>query len=112
MNQLLTAVDVPSGRVHYGPERTGEVRNIYASPVGAANRVYITDRRGATLVGNGPDVLTKVSRVGHDLKLDHGVGICGKEGQSVPVGVGIPTIKVDQLTVGGTALTSGSSFQG
>ncbi len=68
--------------------------------------------RGATLVGNGPDVLTKVSRVGHDLKLDHGLGICGKEGQSVPVGVGIPTIKIDQLTVGGTTLTSGSNFQG
>ena len=58
--------------------------------------------RGATLVGNGPDVLTKISRVGHDLKLDGGVGTCGKEGQSVPVGVGIPTIRIDELTVGGT----------
>jgi TldD protein len=68
--------------------------------------------RGATLIGNGPDVLTKVSRVGHDLRLDNGVGICGKEGQSVPVGVGIPTIKVDLLTVGGTQLASGSTFTG
>jgi TldD protein len=67
--------------------------------------------KGATLIGNGPDVLTKVSRVGHDLRLDHGIGTCGKQGQSVPVGVGIPTIRVDELTVGGTALTSGSSFQ-
>lgn len=58
--------------------------------------------RGATLIGNGPDVLTKISRVGHDLKLDGGVGTCGKEGQSVPVGVGIPTIRIDELTVGGT----------
>ncbi len=59
--------------------------------------------KGATLIGNGPDVLTRVSMVGNDLKLDEGVGTCGKDGQSVPVGVGIPTIKVDRLTVGGTA---------
>lgn len=59
--------------------------------------------RGATLIGNGPDVLTKVSMVGNDLKLDQGVGTCGKEGQSVPVGVGQPTLKVDELTVGGTS---------
>ncbi|MGH8293314.1 MAG: metalloprotease TldD [Gammaproteobacteria bacterium] len=59
--------------------------------------------RGATLIGNGPDVLTRVSMVGNDLKLDAGVGTCGKEGQSVPVGVGLPTLRVDELTVGGTA---------
>jgi TldD protein len=58
--------------------------------------------RGATLIGNGPDVLTRVSRIGHDLALDRGVGTCGKDGQSVPVGVGLPTIRVDGLTVGGT----------
>ena len=58
--------------------------------------------KGATLIGNGPDVLTRVSRVGHDLKLDEGVGTCGKDGQSVPVGVGLPTIRVDGITVGGT----------
>src|SRR5438477_1470122 len=57
--------------------------------------------KGATLIGNGPDVLTRVSMVGNDLKLDEGVGTCGKDGQAVPVGVGIPTIKVDRLTVGG-----------
>ena len=59
--------------------------------------------KGATLIGNGPDVLTKVSMVGNDLQLDTGIGVCGKAGQSVPVGVGQPTLKVDELTVGGTA---------
>jgi TldD protein len=59
--------------------------------------------RGATLIGNGPEALKYVSMVGNDLKLDEGIGICGKEGQSVPVGVGIPTIKLDKMTVGGTA---------
>jgi TldD protein len=57
---------------------------------------------GATLIGNGPDILTKVTRIGHDLALDEGVGTCGKAGQSVPVGVGLPTILVSEITVGGT----------
>ncbi len=59
--------------------------------------------KGATLIGNGPDVLTRVTLVGNDLKLDDGVGTCGKDGQSVPVGVGQPTLKIEGLTVGGTA---------
>lgn len=59
--------------------------------------------RGATLIGNGPDVLTRVSMIGNDLELDPGVGTCGKDGQGVPVGVGQPTLRVDGLTVGGTA---------
>jgi TldD protein len=58
--------------------------------------------KGATLIGNGPDVLTRVSMVGNDLQLDEGIGTCGKDGQSVPVGVGTPTLKVDEITVGGT----------
>lgn len=58
--------------------------------------------KGATLIGNGPDVLTRVSMVGNDMQLDSGIGTCGKDGQSVPVGVGQPTIRIDQLTVGGT----------
>ena len=62
--------------------------------------------KGATLIGNGPDVLTRVSMVGNDLELDTGVGTCGKDGQSVPVGVGQPTLKVDGLTVGGTRVSS------
>jgi TldD protein len=58
--------------------------------------------KGATLIGNGPEALTRVSRVGHDLALDEGVGTCGKDGQSVPVGVGLPTTRIDGVTVGGT----------
>jgi TldD protein len=59
--------------------------------------------KGATIIGNGPDALTRVSMIGNDMKLDPGVGVCGKEGQSVPVGVGQPTLRIDRLTVGGTA---------
>jgi TldD protein len=59
--------------------------------------------KGATLIGNGPDALTRVAMIGDDLQLDPGIGTCGKEGQSVPVGVGQPTLRIDRLTVGGTA---------
>jgi len=58
--------------------------------------------KGATLIGNGPDALTRVSMVGNDLALDEGIGTCGKDGQSVPVGVGMPTLRIDAMTVGGT----------
>lgn len=77
----------------------------------SASEAYLIDNgkitcavKGATLIGNGPDVLTKVSMVGTDLELDSGVGTCGKDGQSVPVGVGQPTLKIDGLTVGGTSI--------
>jgi TldD protein len=76
----------------------------------SASEAYLIEKgrittpvKGATLIGNGPDVLTRVAMVGNDLRLDDGVGTCGKEGQSVPVGVGQPTLRVDGLTVGGTA---------
>jgi TldD protein len=62
--------------------------------------------KGATLIGNGPDVLTRVSMIGNDLQLDAGVGTCGKNGQSVPVCVGQPTLRIDRLTVGGTSSRS------
>jgi TldD protein len=58
--------------------------------------------KGATLIGNGPEVMNRVSMVGNDLALDAGVGTCGKDGQSLPVGVGQPTLKIDAITVGGT----------
>jgi TldD protein len=75
----------------------------------SASEAYLIEKgkvtrpvKGATLIGNGPDVLTRVSMVGNDLCLDPGIGTCGKEGQSVPVGVGQPTMRIDGLTVGGT----------
>jgi TldD protein len=67
------------------------------------NGVITTPVKGAMLIGDGPDALTRISMVGNNLRLDDGVGTCGKEGQSVPVGVGQPTLKIDELTVGGTA---------
>ena len=59
--------------------------------------------KGATLIGNGPDALTKITMIGNDMALDEGIGVCGKEGQSVPVGIGQPTLRIEGLTVGGTA---------
>ena len=59
--------------------------------------------KGATIVGSGPEALKKVTMIGNDMRLDSGVGVCGKEGQSVPVGVGQPTLRIEGLTVGGTA---------
>ncbi|MCB1744222.1 MAG: metalloprotease TldD, partial [Gammaproteobacteria bacterium] len=77
----------------------------------SASEAYLIEKgritrpvKGATLIGNGPEAMQRVSMVGNDLKLDSGVGTCGKEGQSVPVGVGQPTLRVDGLTVGGTAM--------
>lgn len=88
----------------------GQVDIVSGKFVFSASEAYLIENgkitapvKGATLVGNGPEVLTKVSMVGNDLALDSGIGICGKDGQSVPVGVGQPTLRVDALTVGGTA---------
>jgi TldD protein len=85
-------VDITSGKFVFSTSEAYLIKNGKIShPV-----------KGATLIGNGPEVLTRVSMVGNDLELDHGVGTCGKDGQSVPVGVGQPTLKIDALTVGGT----------
>jgi TldD protein len=86
-------VDITSGKFVFSVSEAYEIENGH---IGAP-------LKGATLIGNGPDVLTRVSRIGGDLELDRGVGTCGKDGQSVPVGVGLPTIRLDGITVGGTA---------
>jgi TldD protein len=85
-------VDITSGKFVFSASEAYLIKN------GKLTRPV----KGATLIGNGPDVLTRVSMVGNDMQLDPGVGTCGKEGQSVPVGVGQPTLKIDGLTVGGT----------
>jgi TldD protein len=85
-------VDITSGKFVFSASEAYLIEN---GKLGAAIK-------GATLIGNGPDVLMRVAMVGNDLKLDEGVGVCGKEGQSVPVGVGQPTLRIDGLTVGGT----------
>jgi TldD protein len=85
-------VDITSGRFVFSASEAYLIEN------GRVTRPV----KGATLIGNGPDVMNRVSMVGNDLALDSGVGVCGKEGQSVPVGVGQPTLRIDGLTVGGT----------
>jgi TldD protein len=85
-------VDITSGRFVFSASEA------YLIEKGKVTRPV----RGATLIGNGPDVMTRVSMVGNDLRLDAGIGVCGKDGQSVPVGVGQPTLRIDGLTVGGT----------
>jgi TldD protein len=86
-------VDITSGKFVFVASEAYRVKN---GKLGAP-------LKGATLIGNGPDVLTRVAMVGNDLELDAGVGVCGKDGQGVPVGVGQPTLRIDGLTVGGTA---------
>lgn len=105
--EIIASVDRGLYAVNFGG---GQVDITSGKFVFSASEAYLIENgkvtrpvKGATLVGNGPDVLTRVSMVGNDLKLDEGVGTCGKEGQSVPVGVGQPTLKVDALTVGGTS---------
>ncbi len=88
-------VDITSGKFVFSASEAYLIENgRVTSPI-----------KGVTLIGNGPEVLTRVSMVGHDLELDTGVGTCGKEGQSVPVGVGQPTMRIDRLTVGGVAVS-------
>lgn len=105
--EIIASVDKGLYAVNFGG---GQVDITNGKFVFSASEAYLIEHgkvtrpvRGATLIGSGPEVLTQVSMVGNDLALDEGVGVCGKDGQSVPVGVGMPTVKLDRLTVGGTA---------
>jgi len=105
--EIIASVDKGLYAVNFGG---GQVDITSGKFVFSASEAYLIENgklgrpvKGATLIGNGPDVLTQVSMVGNDLELDQGVGTCGKEGQSLPVGVGQPTLRVDELTVGGTS---------
>jgi len=105
-DEIIASVERGLYAVNFGG---GQVDITSGKFVFSASEAYLIENgrvtrpvKGATLIGSGPEVLTRVSMVGDDLALDKGVGVCGKEGQSVPVGVGQPTLKVDELTVGGT----------
>jgi TldD protein len=105
-DEIIASVDKGLYAVNFGG---GQVDITSGKFVFSASEAYLIEGgrvtapvKGATLIGNGPDVLTRVSMIGNDLQLDAGVGTCGKEGQSVPVGVGQPTLRIDGLTVGGT----------
>jgi TldD protein len=104
--EIIASVERGLYAVNFGG---GQVDITSGKFVFSASEAYLIEKgkvtrpvKGATLIGNGPDVLTRVNMVGNDLRLDTGVGTCGKEGQSVPVGVGQPTMRIDGLTVGGT----------
>ena len=94
----------------YAPQFSGGQVDITSGKfVFSASEAYLIENgkitaplKGATLISNGPDAMRRVSMVGNDLELDSGIGVCGKDGQSVPVGVGQPTLKIDGMTVGGT----------
>ncbi len=86
-------VDITNGKFVFSASQAYKIEN----------GKITTPIKGATIIGNGPDVLTRVSMVGKDMSLDSGIGTCGKDGQSVPVGVGQPTIRIDDMTVGGTS---------
>jgi TldD protein len=105
--EIIASVERGLYAVNFGG---GQVDITNGKFVFSANEAYLIEHgritrpvKGATLIGSGPDVLTRVAMLGNDLKLDEGVGVCGKEGQSVPVGVGMPTTKITAMTVGGTA---------
>lgn len=107
-NEIIASVDKGLYAVNFGG---GQVDITSGKFVFSASEAYVIENgkvtypvKGATLIGNGPEVLTRVSMVGNDLALDSGVGVCGKDGQSVPVGVGQPTMRIDGLTVGGVSV--------
>ena len=104
--EIISSVDKGLYAVNFAG---GQVDITSGKFVFSASEAYLIENgkvtrpvRGATLIGNGPEVMTRVSMVGNDLRLDNGVGVCGKDGQSVPVGVGQPTLRIESLTVGGT----------
>ena len=106
-NEIVASLDRGLYAVNFGG---GEVDITSGKFVFSASEAYWVEDgkiqypvKGATLIGNGPDALTRVSMIGNDMCLDSGIGMCGKEGQSVPVGVGQPTVRIEGLTVGGTA---------
>jgi TldD protein len=106
--EILASVKKGIYAVNFGG---GQVDITSGKFVFSASEAYLIENgklgapvKGATLIGNGPDSLTKVSMIGNDMKLDDGIGTCGKDGQGVPVGVGQPTLRIDGLTVGGTAV--------
>ena len=106
--EIISSVDKGVYAVNFGG---GQVDITSGKFVFSASEAYMIEKgkvtypvKGATLIGNGPEVLNRVSMLGNDLKLDSGVGVCGKEGQSVPVGVGQPTMRIDRLTVGGASV--------
>jgi TldD protein len=105
--EILKSVKKGLYAVNFGG---GQVDITSGKFVFSASEAYLVDDgkigapvKGATLIGNGPDALTRVKMIGNDMKLDPGVGTCGKDGQGVPVGVGQPTLMIENLTVGGTA---------
>jgi TldD protein len=104
--EIISSVDKGIYAPNFGG---GQVDITSGKFVFSASEAYLIEKgkvtrplKGAMLIGDGPEALNKISMVGNDLKLDSGVGTCGKEGQSVPVGVGQPTLKIDEITVGGT----------
>jgi len=106
--EIIASVDKGLFAVNFGG---GQVDITSGKFVFSATEAYLIEKgkigrpvKGATLIGNGPDVMTKISMIGNDLLLDPGIGVCGKDGQGVPVGVGQPTLKIDRMTVGGTGV--------
>jgi len=104
--EILSTVDKGLYAVNFGG---GQVDITSGKFVFSASEAYLIENgkitapvKGATLIGNGPDAMSKISMIGNDMELDAGVGTCGKNGQSVPVGVGQPTLKIGGITVGGT----------
>jgi TldD protein len=107
LDEMIKSVDKGIYAPNFGG---GQVDITSGKFVFSASEAYLIEKgeitraiKGATLIGNGPEAMGLISMVGNDLELDKGVGVCGKDGQSVPVGVGQPSLKVDRLTVGGTA---------